>query len=149
MYNGVRERTESSENANGTTTVRTISEVFRNGMLVIKNAEERIIPSNSSGLSSPTTNVPLITQSSTTNNLTTPAVQHLEQSMTNYSSSAVGGTTTMTDKLPPVPRKSWMFGWLGWGRLIIILLIIIGVVWYLKMDGKDHIRRMIEKQRQP
>ena len=151
MYNGVRERTESSENSNGTTTVRTISEVFRNGILVIKNAEERTIPSNTGDHFSSNANVPLtITQSPQTN--TTPAIQRAEQLTTSSLTSTVNGVTTTTVSTdqattPPIVRGGWIVGWFTWKILILIVLIIIAVVWYLKMNGKEHIQRMIAKHR--
>jgi hypothetical protein len=148
MLNGERERIERIENSNGTTTVRTISEVFSQGLLVMKNAEERIIPG---GLGCTTmgrmTTPPLITDKPTTS-LTQPAEQKSEQLISQTTT-----TSTITDTKPLDVKASTSSGVKGWIKSIlkIMILIAILVMAYLawKKWGKDLMQKIKNKHTPP
>jgi hypothetical protein len=151
MLNGERERIERIENSNGTTTVRTISEVFSQGLLVMKNAEERIIPG---GLGCTTmgrmTTPPLITDKPTTS-LTQPAEQKSEQLISQTTTTSTSIDTKPLDGKASTENSST--GVKGWIKSIftIMILIAILVMAYLawKKWGKDLMQKIKNKHTSP
>lgn len=147
MLNGERERIDRIENANGTTTVRTISEVFSQGLLVLKTAEERTIPGVlSSAAMARTAMPPLLTASEPTTPVTEPAALKSEQLVTQSTATT---TTTTTDVAASTNTSSTSTVMKTMFKLIILIALVVLLYLAWKKWGKtlmDKIKAHMKKR---